>query len=98
MARAAGITNQNLASEVSVNSKEIEISRKLKSLAETINKRLKKVSGQEVGFFLLVGNIEAGGRCNYISNMSRKDSEKVMLEVLERWSDGMKDIPTHKLN
>lgn len=81
-----------------MNRKEIEISKNLQDIAQQVSAQLKAITGQEVGFFLLVGNTEAGGRTNYISNMDRAQSVEVMLDLLNRWASGMKDLPAHKLS
>ncbi len=81
-----------------MNQKEIDISKNLQSIAIEIGNRLRETTGQEVGFFLLVGNTEAGGRTNYVSNMDRAQSVEVMLDLLDRWMRGMQDIPAHKVS
>lgn len=81
-----------------MNQKEIDISKNLQAIAQQISAQLKEITGQEVGFFLLVGNTEAGGRTNYVSNMDRAQSVEVMLDLLDRWMNGMQDIPTHKVS
>lgn len=81
-----------------MNQKEIDISKNLQAMAQQIDAQLKEIAGQEIGFFLLVGNTEAGGRTNYISNMDRAQSAEVMLDLLDRWMAGMQDIPAHKVS
>lgn len=81
-----------------MNQKEIDISKNLQAIAQQIGAQLKEITGQEIGFFLLVGNTEAGGRTNYVSNMDRAQSVEVMLDLLDRWMAGMQDIPTHKVS
>lgn len=81
-----------------MNQKEIDISKSLQAIAQQIDAQLKEITGQEIGFFLLVGNTEAGGRTNYVSNMDRAQSVEVMLDLLDRWMAGMQDIPAHKVS
>lgn len=75
-----------------------EISKGLQDLAALVNKEIKKLSGKETGFALVVFNAEAGSRMNYISNCARNEVANAFESLLVGWKAGMPDIPAHKVN
>jgi len=79
-------------------SKDTQASLLMQALAAGVNSALKMSVGDGMGFMLIVFQSEDGGRCNYVSNCDRAEVIKSMEFLLQRWKEGMPDIPAHKLN
>ena len=73
------------------------VSKNLQHLARLISGQLKNMTGERLGFSLVVFNNEPGERVNYVSNCDRADVAAALRELLEHWEKGMPDIPAHKV-
>ncbi len=76
---------------------DLDISRKLKGIAEYLVKKLKKITGQDTGFMLVVFNYDDNSRTNYVSNCDRGEVKEALEELLKKWDEGMPDIPSHEI-
>lgn len=79
-------------------SSDRKVSEILQPLATGINDILKAETDEELGFFLLVFNTTEGARTNYVSNCKREEVVTAIEELLQRWKDGMPDVPGHEVN
>ena len=78
-----------------MNNPDIAVSRDLQKLAEMIDKRLYRVAGERVGFCLVTFPLVEDSRASYISNCDRVQVIDALEELLERWAQGMPDVPAH---
>lgn len=76
--------------------KDTQTSLLMQSLASGVDSALKKSVGEGMGFMLIVFQSDSDGRSNYISNCERAEVIKALESLLQRWKEGMPDIPTHK--
>ncbi len=74
------------------------VSKNLQHLARLISGQLKNMTGERLGFSLVVFNNEPGERVNYVSNCDRADVAAALRELLEHWEKGMPDIPAHQVD
>lgn len=72
----------------------MKISANLQKVSVALDEILSRVAGQRVGFSLFVWT---EGQGSYVSNLKdRSDIKAELLQIIERWDDGMPDIPLHK--
>ena len=71
------------------------VSKGLLDLAAAIELWTEKLTGKRLGFCLMVFSDEKHGTSSYISNTDRKLTAAALRELLDRWEEGMADIPAH---
>lgn len=76
-----------------------KISKKLQSMADYIDERLKEITGTDIySFSLVIFNPIGGERMNYISTHKRSEVIKVWKTLIDAWENkNMPDVPTHKI-
>lgn len=74
---------------------DIKVSMAIQKIAAGLNEVLEEVAGEEYGFMLLTFPFDREARCQYVSNAQREDAVRAISELLERWDEGMPDIPAH---
>ena len=72
-----------------------KLSKCMQKLGHTIDSLIKKISGERIGFTLIVYTEE---RASYISNVDRKDAIREINFLLECWEKEMPDIKAHDVN
>ena len=77
---------------------DLLVSACLQELAGAIYDGFVEVTGESIGFMLMVFPMEEGQRVNYISNCDRDEVKGAMETLLKHWAEGMPDIPAHKVN
>lgn len=75
---------------------DLEVSRRLKMIANNISANLDQISDEPLGFALVIfGN----GEANYISNCRRLEVKSALRELVNFLDDdNTEDIPLHKKN
>lgn len=63
---------------------QVKIGRRLRRIADLVDKELRKAAGTVVGFSLLTWG---AGRTQYVSNSRRDDTRTAMKELVERWDE-----------
>jgi len=74
-----------------------QISKLLQPLAKDIANCLREATGKEIGFSLVVFPITEQARMQYISNCQRQEVASALNALLQSWSQGMPNIPAHKV-
>lgn len=69
----------------------------MQELADAIDNSLQEITGDKMGFSLIVFNSEAGSRMNYVSNCNREDVTNAMKSLLYGWENGLPDVPAHEV-
>lgn len=78
---------------------DYQTSRGLQKIAGRIQRDLKRLTNRDdIGFSLIVFQTADNSRSSYISNCNREDVTGAMKELLDRWEEGMPDIPAHEVN
>ncbi len=77
------------------NKPSYKLSKKLQSIARTLDKKIEKVAGERVAFTLIVFT---DGRASYVSTCDRKESVREIKKLLDYWGNGFPDIPAHEVN
>jgi len=73
----------------------LKLSRKLKSIAKGLDKKIEKVAGERIAFTLIV---YTDGRASYVSTCPREVSVTEIEKLLKLWREGMPDIAAHEIN
>ena len=73
------------------------LSEHLQDLAKLIETEISQITGVKMAFSLCVFNYDNNSRMSYVSNIDRDTVAKIWLELIGAWSDGMPDIPAHKV-
>jgi hypothetical protein len=74
-----------------------KLSTDLNRIAKVIGGELKRTTGADMGFSLVVwGAFGEDEMIQYVSNVERKDALRYMLELCKSWVDGMPDVPFHE--
>ena len=79
-------------------SPEVKTSIAMQELAKAISESLMAITGEDMGFMLMVFNTTNDARTNYISNCDREEVIDSMKFLLDKWADGLPDIPAHEVN
>lgn len=74
---------------------DISVSLRLQDLARELDRCLEDISGEPVGFTLIV---YTHPRASYISNVERPVAVREIRALLDAWADGMPDIPAHEVS
>lgn len=75
---------------------DIAVSKQLQAVCKRLDKDLKKIAGQRMGFSLIVFSDADNGQVNYASNCARNEAAVALREVLERWENkDVIDVPAH---
>lgn len=70
------------------------VSSQLQDVAQMIDRRLEKIDGEKLGWFMFV---YAGGEVNYVStDNDRERVAKAMREILAKWDAGVSQTPAHQ--
>lgn len=64
----------------------------LQDVANTIQDKLLKATGQDIAFALV---ISVDNTAQYVSNCSREDGKMLLKDLLKRWESNRADIPAH---
>jgi hypothetical protein len=75
---------------------DLKVSRRLKALAKNLEKNIEKMSGERMGFALLVFGTEPGAKMQYISNCDRDQMRAAIKSLVAGWEAGLPDIPEHE--
>lgn len=67
----------------------------MQAYAEVIDETLQQITGEKMGFCLVVFPETDGSLCNYISNCDRKEVKDALEHLIMRWDMGMRDVPAH---
>lgn len=68
------------------------VSLSLQQLAQTIQNNLEAISGERLGFILIVS---VDNTAQYVSNLTREDGKDLLDSLLKRWVANRADIPAH---
>ena len=77
-----------------MNDGALRISHAGQAIAKAVDDMLLAVAKEPVGFSLFMWT---DGRAQYVSNADREEVVKAMEECLQRWREGMPDIPAHEV-
>lgn len=77
---------------------EFSLSKDLKDIAKRLDALLAKSAGERMGFALVVFPFGRLGRGSYVSNCERDKMVEELETLLQRWKDGMPDVPAHEVN
>lgn len=69
-----------------------KLSVSLQPLASSVEKYLKAVAGERIGFVIV---LNAVGVAQYVSNLQRDDGKELLQTLLSRWNANRADIPAH---
>ncbi len=72
-----------------------KISTEAKNIAKNVDKNLKEIAGERIGFTLI---IYTDDRATYVSNVSREMAINELKTLMEYWEAGMPDIPAHEVS
>lgn len=72
----------------------LRVSRHLQAIAQGLSEILEEISGEKLGFTLLVFTEQ---RAQYVSNCKREESVAEIKHLLELWDKGQPDIPAHEV-
>ena len=79
---------------------EIEASKALQKIARFVDEALEAVSGEHMGFCLVVFHGEkkgSTGRNSYVSNCDREEVRSELRRLLDYWDQEGPDVPLHEV-
>jgi hypothetical protein len=85
-----------------MDSLDIRISQRLKTIIKRLEKIVRQETGEELGIALLVfpwtreGESSRSAEFQYISNVPRSHMHGALKELVKKWDEGMADIPPHE--
>jgi hypothetical protein len=71
------------------------VSRMMNSLATRIQKQLRRATGQDLAFSLVVFAPSDKTLTSYISNAPRKEVQQALRQLLDYWDEGGPDVKAH---
>lgn len=77
---------------------QYQVSRMMNKLARRIQSELKRGTGQDLGFSLVVFPPGANELTSYISNCKREEVKEALRQLLEYWDQDGPDVPAHERN
>jgi hypothetical protein len=80
-----------------IDNADVIVSLGMQELAKNIDAILEEITGQKMGFSLVVFNAVPGSRMNYISNCNRHEVMQAMKSLIHGWENGLPDVPAHEV-